>query len=88
MATAGRFLAKSDAVTVLFDEKTYTSLTHIFRIHNDGRGLLIKTRDADRFYLMLNHIALNGIEIESVAPADDDVNSVYEYLIGNEEVVR
>jgi ABC-2 type transport system ATP-binding protein len=58
------------------------------RIHNDERGLLIKTRDADRFYLMLNHIALNGIEIESVAPADDDVNSVYEYLVGNEEVVR
>ena len=58
------------------------------RIHNDERGLLVKTRDADRFYLMLNHIALNGIEIESVAPADDDVNSVYEYLVGNEEVVR
>jgi len=58
------------------------------RIHNDERGLLIKTRDADRFYLMLNHIALNGVEIESVAPADDDVNSVYEYLIGNDEVVR
>ena len=58
------------------------------RIHNDEHGLLIKTRDADRFYLALNHIALNGIEIESVAPADDDVNSVYEYLIGNEEVVR
>ena len=58
------------------------------RIHNDERGLLIKTRDADRFYLMLNHIALSGIEIESVAPADDDVNSVYEYLIGSDEVVR
>ena len=29
----------------------------------------------------------NGIEIESVAPADDDVLSVYEYLIGNDEVV-
>jgi ABC-2 type transport system ATP-binding protein len=58
------------------------------RIHSDGRGLLVKTRDTDRFYLMLNHIALNGIEIESVAPADDDVNSVYEYLIGNDEVVR
>jgi ABC-2 type transport system ATP-binding protein len=58
------------------------------RIHNDEHGLLIKTRDADRFYLMLNHIALNGIDIESVAPADDDVNSVYEYLIGNDEVVR
>ena len=58
------------------------------RIHDDGMGLLIKTKDADRFYLMLNHIALNGVEIESVAPADDDVNSVYEYLIGSDEVVR
>jgi ABC-2 type transport system ATP-binding protein len=58
------------------------------RIHNDERGLLVKTRDADGFYLMLNHIASDGIEIESVAPADDDVNSVYEYLIGSDEVVR
>jgi ABC-2 type transport system ATP-binding protein len=54
------------------------------RVHSDGGGLLIKTRDADRFYKLLNHIALNGIEIESVAPADDNVNSVYEYLIGEE----
>ncbi len=58
------------------------------RIHNDERGLLIKTRDADRFYLMLNHMAADGVGIESVAPADDDVNSVYEYLIGSEEAVR
>jgi ABC-2 type transport system ATP-binding protein len=57
-------------------------------IHHDERGLLIKTRDSDALYLMLNQIASNGVEIESVAPADDDVNSVYEYLIGNDEVVR
>lgn len=57
-------------------------------IHKDERGLLLKTRDADRFYLALNELAVNGIEIESIAPADDDVLSVYEYLIGNEEVVR
>ncbi len=57
-------------------------------IHKDGRGLLLKTRDADRFYLAMNELALDGIEIESIAPADDDVLSVYEYLIGNEEVVR
>jgi hypothetical protein len=24
----------------------------------------------------------SGLEVESVAPADDDVNSVYQYLIG------
>ena len=58
------------------------------RIHNDERGLLVKTKDEDRFYLMLNHIALNGVDIESVAPADDDVNSVYEYLIGSDEVAQ
>jgi ABC-2 type transport system ATP-binding protein len=57
-------------------------------IHKDERGLLLKTRNADDFYLALNQVALDGIEIESVAPADDDVLSVYEYLIGNEEVVR
>ena len=57
-------------------------------IHKDGRGLLLKTRDADRFYLALNQLALNGIQVESIAPADDDVLSVYEYLIGSEEVIR
>jgi ABC-2 type transport system ATP-binding protein len=57
-------------------------------IHKDEAGLLLKTRDADRFYLALNDLAVGGIEIESIAPADDDVLSVYEYLIGNEEAVR
>ncbi len=52
------------------------------RLHPDGAGLLIRTRDADKFYRLLNHIALSGIVIESVAPADDSVNSVYEYLVG------
>ncbi len=71
------------AAKMFEDEKTIE-----VSIHNDGQGLLLKTRDADRFYLALNQLALNGIEIESVAPADDDVLSVYEYLIGNEEAVR
>jgi ABC-2 type transport system ATP-binding protein len=58
------------------------------RLHNDRRGLLVKTRDPDRFYLMMNRIALDGFAVESVAPCDDDVNSVYEYLIGTEEATR
>jgi ABC-2 type transport system ATP-binding protein len=65
-----------------------SELANEVTIHNDGRGLLLKTRSADTFYLELNRLASNGIEIESVTPADDDVLSVYEYLIGNEEVVR
>ena len=55
------------------------------RIHDDGRGLLVRTRDADSFYLLLNRVVMEaGLEVESVAPADDDVNSVYQYLIGSE----
>jgi len=52
------------------------------RVHNDGKGLLVRTREPDRFYLMLNRLVVDGVDLESVAPADDDVNSVYEYLIG------
>ena len=58
------------------------------KVHSDGGGLLIKTTSPDRFYLMLNQIALNNIGIETVAPVDDDVNSVYQYLIGEGEGVR
>jgi ABC-2 type transport system ATP-binding protein len=54
------------------------------RIHPDGEGVLVLTRDADKFYRMLNHIALTDLDIESIAPADDTVKSVYEYLIGEE----
>lgn len=58
------------------------------RLHADGGGLVVKTKNADRFYLALNHLALDGIEIEQVAAVDDDVNSVYEYLIGGGEATR
>ena len=68
----------------------FFELDHVVeaRLHADGAGLLIKTRDADRFYRTLNHLALDGFDIESVAPADDNVNSLYEYLIGGEESTR
>lgn len=50
-----------------------------------GPGVLVRTRDADSFYTALNLIVVEeGITLESVAPADDDVLSVYQYLIGNE----
>jgi ABC-2 type transport system ATP-binding protein len=55
------------------------------KVNEDGKGLLVRTRDADNLYLLLNRIVLdNGLEVEAVAPADDDVNSVYQYLIGAE----
>ena len=53
------------------------------RLHEDRRGLFVKTRDADRFYLMLNRAVAEGeVTLESVAPVDDDLSAVYQYLIG------
>src|SRR6185436_15956132 len=53
------------------------------RIHEDRQGLFVKTRDADRFYLLLNRIVVEGeLNVESVAPVDDDLSAVYQYLIG------
>jgi len=55
------------------------------KISRDCKGLLLRTSDADSFYLLLNKVILeSGLEVESIAPADDDVNSVYQYLIGGE----
>jgi len=57
------------------------------KLHADGGGLLVRTRDADRFYLTMNRLVVEeGVEVERVAPADEDVDSVYQYLIGSSEV--
>ncbi len=53
------------------------------RLHDDRRGLFVKTRDADGFYLLLNRAIADGeFNVESVAPVDDDLSAVYQYLIG------
>ena len=55
------------------------------RLHNDSGGLFVRTRDADKFYLLLNRVVSEGaINVESVAPVDDDLSAVYGYLIGSE----
>jgi ABC-2 type transport system ATP-binding protein len=53
------------------------------KLNNDGKGVLIRTKDADQFYQLLNKIiAEEDFAVDTVAPNDDDVNSVYQYLIG------
>jgi ABC-2 type transport system ATP-binding protein len=55
------------------------------RVHDDGHGLFVKTRDPDKFYLLMNEVVAEGeVEVESVAPVDDDLSAVYEYLIGSQ----
>ena len=53
------------------------------RIDPDGRGLLVRTRSSEQFYLLLNRLAGEGlVDVEAVVPADEDVQAVYQYLIG------
>jgi ABC-2 type transport system ATP-binding protein len=55
------------------------------RLHGDGKGVFLRTSDLDEFYRLLNAIAVEGlVQIESVAPADDDTRAIYQYLIGSE----
>ena len=53
------------------------------RVHEDRHGLFVKTRNPDQFYLSLNEVVAQGqITVESIAPVDDDLSAVYDYLIG------
>jgi len=55
------------------------------RLHGDRKGVFLRTSDIDQFYSMLNGIAAEGIvKIDGVAPADDDANAIYQYLIGTD----
>jgi ABC-2 type transport system ATP-binding protein len=55
------------------------------KILSDGQSVLVRTRDAEQFSLLLNKIVSAGlVEVDAVAPADDDVNSIYQYLIGSD----
>ncbi len=55
------------------------------RLHADGKGVFLRTGDLDEFYRLLNGIAVDGlVQIEAVAPADDDTQAIYQYLIGSD----
>ena len=52
------------------------------QIHPDREGLLVSTREPGRFFLDLNRLVVEkNVAMDSVAPADDDVQALYEYLI-------
>ena len=55
------------------------------RLHADGKGVFLRTKDIDEFHVILNGIAADGlIKIEAIAPADDDASAIYQYLIGSD----
>ena len=75
-----RCRAASGVAARLFSEDHVTQI----RLNDDGLGLLVMTRDREQFAQALGRIALDGYRIDGVVPADENVDALYEYLIGGD----
>lgn len=68
----------SRVAALLFTEDHITEI----KLNEDRLGMLVMTRDREQFSRALSRIALNGHGIDGVIPADENVDALYEYLIG------
>jgi ABC-2 type transport system ATP-binding protein len=68
----------SGVAALLFGEDHITEI----KLNDDRMGMLVMTRDREQFARALGRIALDGHRIDSVVPADENVDALYEYLIG------
>jgi ABC-2 type transport system ATP-binding protein len=68
----------SRIASLLFEEDHVTEV----RLNDDRLGLLVLTKNRDEFSRALTRIAVAGHEIDGVIPADENVDALYEYLIG------
>jgi ABC-2 type transport system ATP-binding protein len=75
-----RCRSASEVAALLFGEDHITEI----KLNDDRLGMLVKTRDREQFSRALGRIALDGHKVESVVPADENVDALYEYLIGGE----
>ncbi len=73
----------SDIAAKVFD------LEHVVeaQLHYDGEGLFIRSGNADAFFLAFNELVMNeNWHIESMGPADETVEAVYQHLIVEQQV--
>ncbi len=68
----------SRVAALLFNEDHIAEV----KLNEDGSGLLVMTKNREQFSRTLGRIALNGNRIDGVIPADENVDALYEYLIG------
>lgn len=68
----------SRVASLLFEEEHITEV----KLDPEGRGVLVLTRHRDAFSEAVQRIALSGVVIDGVVPTDENVDALYEYLIG------
>jgi ABC-2 type transport system ATP-binding protein len=71
----------SRIAALLFEQDHITQI----KVHDDRLGLLVMTRSRQEFSRALTRIALAGHAVESVIAADDNVDALYDYLIGGRQ---
>lgn len=78
-----RILVRSPSARGLAARLVEAGLAVEVRLEPGGNGAVLGTRDAAELLLALNRLAVAlGAEIETVAPLDAGVQSVYHYLVG------
>jgi ABC-2 type transport system ATP-binding protein len=73
-----RCIDASRVAALLFHEDHITEI----RLNEDRLGLLVMTKNREQFSRAIGRIALDGYKIDSIIPADENVDALYEYLIG------
>jgi ABC-2 type transport system ATP-binding protein len=71
----------SRVAALLFGEDHITEI----RLNEDRLGMLVMTRNREQLSRAIGRIALDGYNIDSIIPADENVDALYEYLIGERE---
>ncbi len=71
----------SRIASLLFEQDHITQI----KVHDDRLGLLVMTRSRTEFSRALTRISLDGHTVEKVMAVDEDVDALYQYLIGGGE---
>ena len=71
----------SRVASLLFEQDHVTQV----QLHEDRLGLLVSTRSRKELSRALKRISLAGHTVEQMMAVDEDVNSLYQYLIGGDE---
>jgi ABC-2 type transport system ATP-binding protein len=78
-------LVRCDQPVVLAERAFARGCVVEARMGDDGGSVLIRTRQVDAFYALVNSLVVEAtLDVESVTPTDGDAGSVYNYLIGGE----
>jgi ABC-2 type transport system ATP-binding protein len=80
------FIRSGDASHIASKAFDFSHVVEV-QLHFDRQGLFIRSSDADAFFLDLNRLVIQeGWAIESMGPADDTIEALYQNLILEQKV--